>query len=447
MNNNGSVNANSQAPIANTNARGNSNNNSPALIAKNTVNKSISMCLKDCRLFENKTTKIKDIDQIAYKNEKNYQNSFKKSPIAEFEKSIPEKDKKEISVCIYNANNSDGLFSAWCFYKFIEEHGLCSSDIEFVPMSPASGNRVDYRIQKLEEKLRGKCVIIIDIAYSDSNLEYIASLSKKVYMIDDHKRKNNSSNSLNRIAGLKGNWFIGDDKHSACAYTWHFFFPKVDVPVIIQYMDNSDRKLSLPYIYYDRAFTTFLNYRIVHSPYMKKFTSCEAFKDIDDMVKDVDKNFMLMVGHYYDEVANNIKEQVARNARLAYFQGHPVYVLNYNDPVLYKMVARQMITNAEKRGDRIDFAVLWGWEYTSNAYKVFLSEKQGPPPKFNLPELAKKLGHEGGHRLAGFGSKWVGNFYWPRDKSHDIWDLFDKRGRNGENNMSSPKMAKKYSKQ
>ena len=31
-------------------------------------------------------------------------------------------------------------------------------------MSPASGNRVDYRIQKLEGKLRGKCVIIIDIA-------------------------------------------------------------------------------------------------------------------------------------------------------------------------------------------------------------------------------------------------------------------------------------------
>ena len=148
----------------NNNANATATANSHAQIPKNTVNKSISICLKDCRLFENKGTKIKDIDQIAYKNEKNYQNSFKKSPISDFEKSIPEKDKKEISICIYNANNSDGLFSAWCFYKFIEEHGLCSSDIEFVPMSPASVKRVDYRIQKLEGKLRGKCVIIIDIA-------------------------------------------------------------------------------------------------------------------------------------------------------------------------------------------------------------------------------------------------------------------------------------------
>lgn len=78
-----------------TNANANSNNNSPAPIAKNTVNKSISVCLKDCRLFENKGTKVKDIDQIAYKNEKNYQNSFKKSPIADFEKSIPRKTKKK----------------------------------------------------------------------------------------------------------------------------------------------------------------------------------------------------------------------------------------------------------------------------------------------------------------------------------------------------------------
>lgn len=62
------------------NNNGNTNNNSPAPIAKNTVNKSISVCLKDCRLFENKGTKVKDIDQIAYKNEKNYQEFIQEEP-------------------------------------------------------------------------------------------------------------------------------------------------------------------------------------------------------------------------------------------------------------------------------------------------------------------------------------------------------------------------------
>ena len=91
-------------------------------------------------------------------------------------------------------------------------------------------------------------------------------------------------------------------------------------------------------------------------------------------------------------MVNNIKDQVARNARFAYFQGHPVYVLNYNDPVLYKMVARQMITNAENNNQNIDFAVLWGYEYTSGSYKVFLSEKHTRgKPRFNLPQIAEHL--------------------------------------------------------
>ena len=42
-----------------------------------------------------------------------------------------------------------------------------------------------------------------------------------------------------------------------------------------------------------------------------------------------------------------------------YFDGHfPVYILNFKDPALYKMVAKQMITNAKNRGHNIAFAVL-----------------------------------------------------------------------------------------
>jgi hypothetical protein len=123
---------------------------------------------------------------------------------------------------------------------------------------------------------------------------------------------------------------------------------------------------------------------------------------------------------------NNLKDQIAKNAAYKKFQGHNVAVLNFNDPALYKMVARQMITNAEKSGNNVDFAVLWGWEYTTNAYKVFISEKHtGKPPRFNLPALAQRLGQKGGHHLGGKGSKYIGNFYWSRKKGQDIWDLFE----------------------
>ena len=405
------------------------NSNNRYVNRKGKMNRDISICLKDCKLFQNDDVKIKDLDRLAYKNDEAYQKSFEN--IIEFSKSISEKDKKEINSVIFNANNDDGLFSAWCYYKFLEKNGLDSNSITFVPLGPASGNKPDWHLQKQLDFVEGRNVIILDIAYSLVNLELIASVAKKIYIIDDHTRDEKELKNLNSVNKLKGNWFIGDDKHAAVAYTWKFFFPDDPVPIIVQYIDNDDRKLNLPFLFYDRAFKTFISFRITHSPYISKFNSIEAFKKLDENVENIDKNFMLTVGHYYDELVNNIKDQVARNARLQYFQGHPVYVLNYNDPVLYKMVARQMITNAEKKGDNIDFAVLWGWEYTSNAYKVFLSEKHtGKPPRFNLGKMAQDLGRKGGHPLGGKGTKYIGNFYWPRDKTHDIWDLFEKPKKN-----------------
>jgi len=405
----------------------NSNNNTVNRLAnkKSKMNQNISTCLKDCKLFQNNDVKMKDLDKLAYKNEEAYQKSF--DDIIKFSKSVPDEDKKEITACIYNASNDDGLFSAWCFYKFLDANAIANDSIAFIPLSAASGNKANWHLEKQLDLMSNRNVIICDIAYSLPNLEMIASVVKKIYIIDDHPRSNSELKNLNSLNKLKGNWFIGDDKHSAVAYTWKFFFPEEPVPVIVQYIDNDDRKLNLPFIFYDRAFKTYTSFRITHSPYIPKYTTTDSFRKLDEQIKNVDKNFMLTVGHYYDELVNNIKDQVARNARLQYFQGHPVYVLNYNDPVLYKMVARQMITNAEKRGDKIDFAVLWGWEYTSNAYKIFLSEKHtGQLPKFNLGKMAQDLAKKGGHPMGGKGTKYIGNFYWPHNNKHDIWDLFSK---------------------
>jgi hypothetical protein len=407
--------------ISNSNTNSNSNN---VPNKRKNMNRKISDCLKKCELFENKNSKISKFSHSAYETDANYQKSF--TEIENFAKSIPEKDRKLINCCIYNQNNDDGLFSAWVFYKYLVDIGNATEHITFVPLGAASGNRPDWHLEKKLDFIRGKNVIICDIAYSRVNLEVIAKEAALVYMIDDHPRTEKELKELDTIPKLKGNWFIGDEKHSAVAYTWKFFFPKEPVPVVVQYIDNDDRKLHLPFLFYDRAFKSYISYRITHSPYIKKFTNVDAFARLDNQIENIDKNFMLMVGYYYDELVNNLKDQIAKNAAYKRFQGHNVAVLNFNDPALYKMVARQMITNAEKSGNKVDFAVLWGWEYTTNAYKVFLSEKHsGKPPRFNLPSLAQSLGKKGGHHLGGKGSRYVGNFYWSRKKGQDIWDLFE----------------------
>ena len=88
--------------------------------------------------------------------------------------------------------------------------------------------------------------------------------------MDDHPRGKN--NKLDPKFA-----FIGDDKHSASAYTWKYFFPSKDVPMYIQFVDNEDRKLYLPYLLYNRAFSVYENYKIVHNPHIKDFTTPKDF--------------------------------------------------------------------------------------------------------------------------------------------------------------------------
>ena len=357
-----------------------------------------------------------------------YQDSF--DDIINFSKKITLPKKKSINCIIYHADNSDGVMSANIVVKFLTEN-KAGDDIIIIPAKPSSGaGFMNKRLEKYESQIKGRNLIILDLQYNKENLEYFKSLAKDIIIIDDHPVGQNQIN-LNKNNSSKH--FIGDNSHASVAYTWKFFYPKVDVPLYAQIIDNDDRKLQLPYLSKYRNMSSFYNYRIFHSPYLQKlgikFDKVLDFELLDTVVKDEFKNVANIIGHYYDELANNIKDQVARNARMAYFEGHPVYVLNYNDPVLARMVARQMLTNAKARGDNIDFAVLWGYEYTNQCYRVQLAEFHGGKPKHNLPYIAKTLGNIGGTGKGGGGAQYVGNFYWPRGNGKDIWDLFSKSAR------------------
>jgi hypothetical protein len=372
--------------------------------------------------------KSKNINEDFTDEIKKYQNSF--DDIIKFSKTITLIKKKRINCIIYHAENSDGIMSANIVVKYLKENKV-ADDIIIIPGKPLSGaGFINNRLQKYESQIKGRNVIILDLQYNKENLRYIESLAKELIVIDDHVIGHNQVLTVDKN---NSKHFIGDNSHASVAYTWKFFYPKIDVPLYAQIIDNDDRKLQLPFLSKYRNVSSFYNYRIFHNPYLQKFgikfDKVIDFEYLDNAMSEEYKNISNIIGHYYDELANNIKDQVARNARFAYFEGHPVYVLNYNDPVLSRMVARQMLTNAKAKGDDIDFVVLWGYEYTNQCYRVQLVEFHGGNPKYNLPQIAKILGNIGGTQKGGSGAKYVGNFYWSRSKGKDIWDLFGKKAR------------------
>lgn len=375
------------------------------------LNIKIDECISKCNIFEDKMNNSKK------KNYENYQNSFQ--DILTFEKPIKETEKKKIDYVFYNDQNNDGLMCGYVVYQYLVLDN--KKEVKFRPVKPSSGNSVNHRIKEFGDELKDKILLICDVYYGVQTIKYLSQICKKVYIVDDHKITKNNSNRFSNLSNVQS--FIGET-HSACVYTWKFFYPKKDIPQYLIEVDNKDKKqLFLSFIDKSSQYlTSYINFNLTNNPYLNK-NSPDYFDKVHQVInKSI--TYQKMVGHFYDEVENNIKDQVAKNAVQKKFQGHNVIVLNYNDPVLYKKVARQMITNAEKKGWKVDFAVLWGWEYTSNAYKILMSEKHEGKPKFNLPQLAQKLGREGGHFKGGGGKDFIGNFYWPHNKKHDIWDLF-----------------------
>jgi hypothetical protein len=269
-------------------------------------------------------------------------------------------------------------------------------------------------------------LLIVDISFGKANYEYLTRVCKNIIIVDDHKiqTKNNIATFINKFSNIKH--FIGDT-HSACSYVWKFFFPKKDVPYYIMVIDNKDKKLFLPFIprLKSQYFTSYLSFRVTNSPYLNK-NDPHYFDKVHKLLN-VDSNYSSIVGYMYNQLEENMKTQIARNARPMMFQGYKVMCLNFLDPILYKKVARQIVTNAEKQGIHIDFVVLYGYEFTSQSYKIFLSEKHSGTPKYNLPEIARKLGKIGGSPRGGFGKEYIGNFYFKRTDKMDIWDLFTKK--------------------
>jgi hypothetical protein len=376
----------------------------------------LTKCVDKCNLFEeNEDEKFKRTS--TFKDEDEYQDSF--DEIISFSKKITVREKDDIDCVMFHTENEDGLMAAYYAFKYFED----KKELLFIPTKPSSSDdKLNYRIEKYQSILKDKNLIILDLSFGKANYDFLSKTCKSIIIIDDHMRQNNTLKKYKNI-----NAFIGNDMHCASVYTFKFFNPKINVPLDLIYIDNNDRKLQLSFINSNiyRYITVYNNFKVIHSPYLTiKFTKNDDFKKLQELLLDVSINYKSLVGKLYDEVCNNIKLQVAQNAVKKTFCGHSVYILNYNDPVLYKMVSREMFSLAERKGDVIDFVVLYGYEFLSNGYKIFVSEKHtGRAPRLTneLNNILKKYGKH--HYKNGKVAKYVLNFYYPHDDKYDIWNL------------------------
>lgn len=394
------------------------NNKNKNKISKHNFNKALKNISNKYHLYDPKS-KGKQ-----YLTEEQYQSTL--DDIVKFQKKFTDKQKKEINAVIYNVQNNDGLFCSYIAWRYLYLEN--NKKIKIYPSKPASSNnKLDDRLRKMIYELKDKNVIIMDLQFGQANIDAIAKEAKSVIIIDDHAEAKGNVKFPSNVS-----IFFGDNNHAAVAYTWKFFYPKEKVPLILQYIDSADRKVYMDNVVYGKLFSSALAFRITNSPFISKSSKADPdgklYQELNKLFENGDPKVWAFIGKYFDEVTENLKSQIANNYCIEKFQGYTVATMNFNAPGLSHQVGLQLLTNAENRGQRIDFSVIWGWECTPKAYKILLTEaNRGNPPKYNLPQMASKLAKIGGHTRGGGGSKYIGNFYWPRKPGMDIWDLFSKK--------------------
>jgi len=356
-----------------------------------------------------------------YNTEKDYEASFK--GIADFRKKVGLPAIKKIDTIIYHDENHDGMISAAIAYNFlVNEH---KKDVKFIPLKGGQNVR-----NPTDLKDKHVLVLDLDMLYNKKLYDTLNKQAKSVIIIDDHEEIKNT----NVITSFVSNKIMMNDikkgpSHATVGNTWKFFYPRKKVPSVVAYIDSGDAKLYLPFAPMGYLFTEALGFRVIKNkvkyPYMERQNNPEKILQVIwDIIDETDADFWIFIGNYFAEVTENLKNQIAINAVRMKFQGDCVAVLNFNAPALSKKVALQMITNFEKRGQPVDYAVTWGYEYKSNAYRIGLNRQKWKKGK-NLGEIARRLGKKGGHPRGGDGHEAVANIYWPKKSNQDIWDLFE----------------------
>ncbi len=390
-------------------------------ITKRNMNKKVANCLKPYTIIDDKE---RGEHEYKFHTEKEYDDSFKNEKIYEFEKSVKKINKNRINLVLYNVNNADGLFSSYIAWRYLYHDKNGKDEPRFVGMGPYQGKGYDPRLKYNE--MEGKHILICDLSYGIGTLERLKQVAKSVIIIDDHVVTKVEIEGISQFVG---------EVHGACAYVWKFFYPKQYVPKVIQAIDTQDRpNIGLSYMPFTHYLKSAIEFQFNHNQtpsFLKNKYNMKTgmYPQLHEIVEMDEVNLYIFFGKCAEAITENIKYQVAQNARVRKFQGYTVAVLNHIDPVMTKKIAKQIITNFKESGTHIDFVVMWSYQYTIDAYNIQMSEDHylNRPPKYNLPQMAKKLAEIGKVSRGGGGSGYVGNFYWPHKKGMDIWDLFEKQ--------------------
>lgn len=269
-------------------------------------------------------------------------------------------DGKNIDFVIYHKNCPDGFGSALAAY-------LVLGDTASYYAASHNSSPPD---------VTDKVVVICDFSYDQQTLEIMIKKSKGLLVIDHH------ISAQKKLKNIPNKHKIFDMSHSGAYLTWKYFHPDVEVPKMIQYIEDRDIwKFELPETKFFSA--SFKNVPFEFDEYMKYLDEGNLSELIKEgkIIHDADQ----------DNISKIVKYASCRLTRLRNGEYYNIAYLNssYYQSDLGNVLIDTVLPQA-------DFAAIYSHNYRSNNTHFSLRSSN---EKTDVEEIATMYGG-GGHRNA-----------------------------------------------
>lgn len=198
------------------------------------------------------------------------------------------------NVILYHGNCSDGTFSAWCAWKKFKDNAT------YIPMIYKN----DFNINDLPE-IENKNVYIFDFSFEKEIVEYIQSKAKSFILLDHHE------GAYKKLSCCKNCFF--DLKKSGAMISWNYFFPNVEAPNFIKYIQDGDLfKFNYPET----------------KPFYRSIENGISFEEIDKLLDENKLTEKIEIGKELDNYSNGILNNLAKEAIEVNVLGYNGYMVN-----------------------------------------------------------------------------------------------------------------------
>lgn len=283
---------------------------------------------------------------------------------------------------IYHKNCFDGYTG---FFLFMKTKKWKSKPIVYPDVPSAT---------EIPPNIKGKNIIIIDVAYSAKIIKEIASLANKVLFIDHHVSIRDDVSNLN----LKiPNEVVYDESYSGASLVWkHFFGDRESMPTFVKYIEDNDIgkwefEETLPFIS-----ALEVNFKLI--PVFDNLKEWDKLLDEDYLKEFVEK------GRIYNEYKEYLIKRSSKKYSIMNFPSKFIVNMkkkNLNKINQYKVaVVNDSCPSVSLLGKRIvetadvDFCMIWSYHLDKKKYVVSMRSN-----KTDIGSIAKSFGG-GGHKFA-----------------------------------------------